>query len=66
MALFTRCAREAVRQKCGRMEWAVLTWNEKATAFYERLGARKMDGWYVFRLDEGGVGRVAGASFPEK
>ncbi len=51
-ALFRRCVEEAVRQGCGRMEWAVLTWNEKALRFYEKLGARQMSDWYVYRLDE--------------
>lgn len=38
-ALFRRCVDEAVSNGCGRMEWAVLTWNQKALGFYERLGA---------------------------
>ncbi len=57
-ALFRRCVDEALRQGCGRMEWAVLTWNEKALRFYEKLGARQMSDWYVYRLDEEGLGRV--------
>ncbi len=48
--LFRRCAEEALAQGCGRMEWAVLTWNKKAIEFYNRLGARRLDEWYVFRL----------------
>jgi GNAT superfamily N-acetyltransferase len=66
MALFRRCAREAVKEKCGRMEWAVLDWNSKAIDFYEKLGARKMDEWHVFRLDESGVGRVAAEGSPQE
>jgi GNAT superfamily N-acetyltransferase len=35
---------------CGRMEWAVLDWNEPAIKFYESLGARRMLDWQVCRL----------------
>lgn len=57
-ALFRRCVDEAVTRGCGRMEWSVLTWNEKALRFYEKLGARKLSEWFVYRLDEGGLARV--------
>ena len=57
-ALFRRCVDEAVSQGCGRMEWAVLTWNEKALNFYEKLGARRLSDWYVYRLDARALGRV--------
>jgi GNAT superfamily N-acetyltransferase len=56
--LFRWCVNEAVRQGCGRMEWAVLTWNSKAIGFYEKLGARRLDEWYVYRLDEDSLRRV--------
>lgn len=49
-ALFLRCIDEAVRQECGRMEWAVLGWNKKAIDFYEKLGARRLDEWHFYRL----------------
>ncbi|HKT21466.1 MAG TPA: GNAT family N-acetyltransferase [Nitrososphaerales archaeon] len=51
-ALFRRCVDEAVKEGCGRMEWSVLKWNEKALKFYERLGAKRMSEWVVYRLDE--------------
>ena len=57
-ALFRRCVDEAISQGCGRMEWAVLTWNEKALKFYERLGARRLSDWYVYRLDAKALGKV--------
>lgn len=49
-ALLTRIARIACDRNCGRLEWSVLTWNEPAIGFYERLGARRMEEWRVFRL----------------
>ena len=57
-ALFRRCVAEAVSEGCGRMEWAVLTWNQKAIDFYERLGAKRMSDWHVYRLDRQGLRRV--------
>jgi len=51
-SLFRKCVEIALAEGCGRMEWAVLTWNAKALRFYEKLGARRMSDWYVYRLDE--------------
>jgi GNAT superfamily N-acetyltransferase len=56
--LFKRCVDEAVAKGCGRMEWAVLTWNDKALRFYEKLGARRLSEWYVYRLDENNLGKI--------
>jgi len=57
-ALFRKCVEEAKAKGCGRMEWAVLTWNSKALEFYESLGARRMSDWCVYRLDERALGKV--------
>lgn len=43
-------ARTAIERKCGRLEWAVLNWNEPAIQFYKSLGAVVMDEWAVYRL----------------
>ena len=50
--LFISCVREAKKNGCGRMEWAVLTWNEKAIHFYEKLGAKRLDDWFYYRLSD--------------
>ena len=50
-ALLAHVARVALARGEGRMEWAVLNWNEPAIEFYRRLGARPMHGWTVYRLD---------------
>jgi len=42
----------------GRMEWSVLDWNQPAIDFYRSLGAKPMDEWTVFRLDESALQRV--------
>ncbi len=49
-ALLRALARIARERNCGRMEWAVLDWNEPALKFYKSLGARPMKEWIVHRL----------------
>jgi GNAT superfamily N-acetyltransferase len=34
----------------GRLEWSVLDWNTPSIAFYESLGATRLDQWHMFRL----------------
>ncbi|HEV2047386.1 MAG TPA: GNAT family N-acetyltransferase [Chthoniobacterales bacterium] len=46
---------------CGRMEWAVLNWNEPAIEFYKKLGAKPLDEWKIFRLNREGIARLAEA-----
>jgi GNAT superfamily N-acetyltransferase len=48
--LLRALARVARERNCGRMEWAVLDWNEPALRFYQTLGARQMKEWIVHRL----------------
>jgi GNAT superfamily N-acetyltransferase len=48
--LFTHCVKEALARGCGRMDWAVLDWNQLAINFYERLGARQLKEWLPYRL----------------
>jgi GNAT superfamily N-acetyltransferase len=51
-SLLLHLAQIAVERKCGRMEWAVLNWNESAIAFYKQLGAASMNEWTVYRLTD--------------
>lgn len=48
--LLARLAALVVEHNYGRLEWAVLDWNEPAIEFYKSLGARLMDEWIVNRL----------------
>ena len=57
--MLTYLARLAVERKCGRLEWAVLDWNEPAIRFYKSLGAVPMDEWTVFRLTADSLARLA-------
>jgi len=54
-------AKVARDRGCGRMEWAVLDWNEPAIQFYRKLGAKSMDEWTVFRLERDGIAKLADA-----
>ncbi len=58
-ALLQRLAQIAHARGCGRMEWAVLDWNEPAIGFYKKLGAQPLDEWTVFRLTADGIARLA-------
>jgi len=49
-ALLRKLASIAVERNCGRMEWAVLDWNEPSIKFYQSLGAKPMDDWIIYRL----------------
>jgi GNAT superfamily N-acetyltransferase len=57
--LLAHLADIAMRRGCGRMEWAVLDWNEPAIGFYERMGARLMKEWRLCRLTGDALARVA-------
>ena len=59
-ALLARLAQIAVDRGCGRLEWAVLNWNEDAIGFYERLGAKPNSEWTVYRLTGGPLHALAG------
>ena len=58
-ALLERLAQIAHERGCGRMEWAVLDWNEPAIQFYKKLGAQPMNEWTVFRLTREGIAKLA-------
>jgi GNAT superfamily N-acetyltransferase len=49
-ALLAHLTRLARARGCGRMEWAVLDWNEPAIEFYRRIGAVPLGEWTTFRL----------------
>ncbi|HEX5479197.1 MAG TPA: GNAT family N-acetyltransferase [Dehalococcoidia bacterium] len=49
-ALLAALARIAVERGCGRLEWAVLDWNEPSIAFYRALGATPMADWTTYRV----------------
>jgi GNAT superfamily N-acetyltransferase len=58
-ALMAELARIAERHDCGRMEWAVLDWNERALDFYRRLGARQHREWLRYSLEAAEIRSLA-------
>lgn len=48
--LLTYLAKIAVEKNYGRLEWAVLDWNEPSIEFYKSLGAKLMSNWIVNRV----------------
>ena len=49
-ALIADLARRCVVEELGRLEWAVLDWNEPSIRFYRSLGAERLEDWQTFRL----------------
>ena len=48
--LLQNLAAIAVREGCGRLEWACLDWNHPSIGFYRALGACPMDDWTTYRV----------------
>jgi GNAT superfamily N-acetyltransferase len=58
-ALLAAVARLAVERGFGRLEWAVLKWNDPALRFYQALGAVPMDDWTIYALRDAALETVA-------
>ena len=57
--LMRALAQEVVSRGALRLEWTVLDWNERAIAFYERLGAHRPKEWIKYALEGEALARVA-------
>ena len=58
-ALLVHLAQIARERGCGRMEWAVLDWNEPAIKFYRSLGATPNEEWTIYRLTSDKISALA-------
>jgi GNAT superfamily N-acetyltransferase len=58
--LLTWLAGVAVSRGCGRLEWAVLDWNEPSIRFYRKLGAVALDDWTTYRVTGPALAELAG------
>jgi GNAT superfamily N-acetyltransferase len=58
-ALLLAVAKLAVDRNGGRLEWAVLDWNEPAIGFYKKLGAVPMEDWTTYRVSGDALRRLA-------
>lgn len=59
--LLRHLAQVALERGCGRLEWSVLDWNQRAIAFYKSLGAVPMNEWTIYRVSGAALERL-GAS----
>jgi len=57
--LLGELAKEVVTIDGGRLEWAVLKWNEPSIKFYARIGAKVMSEWQTMRVDGEGLKELA-------
>ncbi len=62
--LLARLGALALARGCGRLEWAVLDWNEDAIGFYQKLGARVLDDWRICRVTGPALDLLGGAAQP--
>jgi GNAT superfamily N-acetyltransferase len=58
-AMFEHLGALAVRRGCGRFEWSVLDWSEKAIRLYERRGASLLPDWRICRVTGDALQRFA-------
>jgi len=49
-ALLRQLANRTLEIGGGRLEWAVLNWNEPAIGFYKKMGAAPLDEWTTYRV----------------
>jgi GNAT superfamily N-acetyltransferase len=49
-SLLAYLAKIAIEMDCGRLEWAVLDWNEPSINFYKSLGASMLNDWITNRV----------------
>lgn len=49
----------AVERNCGRLEWWCIDWNEPSIEFYKGMGAKPMDEWTVYRVDDVALSNLA-------
>ncbi len=48
--MLAHIARLAIDRRCGRFEWSVLDWNTPAIRTYDKLKAKPMKDWILYRL----------------
>lgn len=58
-ALLRFLAATALERGCGRFEWSVLDWNERAIDFYQGLGATVLPDWRIVRVVGPALERLA-------
>lgn len=63
--LFDQVVKVAAIEKCKRMEWQVLKWNDPAIQFYTKKYQASLDGeWFNGRLNEGQIATIGNSVSP--
>ncbi|ADO77069.1 GNAT family N-acetyltransferase [Halanaerobium praevalens] len=57
--LFKKLAEIAVDRGCKRLDWWCLDWNQSSIDFYKSIGAKAMDEWTVYRLEDQALKKMA-------
>ncbi len=65
-ALLRRVAEITIERSGTRLEWVVLDWNAPAIRLYERVAAKLLDDWRVYRLDGLELVQVAEGAKPAR
>ena len=60
-ALLAHLAKEALAQGAARVQWSVLNWNKPSIEFYERLGAKPVTEWTIYRIGDAALEALARA-----
>ena len=58
--MLVHIARLAKERNCARFEWSVLNWNEPAIRTYEKLNAKPMKEWILYRLNGEALDSLSG------
>ena len=58
LGLLRELAAVCVDREYGRLEWAVLDWNEPSRRFYRSVGARELGDWIINRVEADGLTRL--------
>jgi len=58
-AMFAYIAQLAIERKCGRLEWSCLDWNKPSIAFYEKMDAKRLEDWTMYKLSGDALQRMA-------
>ncbi len=59
LALLKHLAGLAIKRGYGRVDWAVLNWNQPAIEFYQKLGAAPLNEWKTYRLSGEALNRLS-------
>lgn len=63
--LLAHLAKIAREQNCCRIEWSVLEWNSAAIRLYQKIGAKELSDWKMYRISGDSLSALAGCNEEE-